>query len=251
LASVVTSVPEPANLPVQRIVLMEADPAVRTNLEVLFTGNGYSVDLVSSWADCKKSLRIGVVSALLLDGHSAEARAPRLYEEIRTINRSIPVIVLGTSSSVVERVLSLELGADDYVAKPFDRRELLARVRAAIRRSYPQGPVVSSFGDVRVDFRKMEVTREGVPTFLTAQEFKVLKFMMQNSERVLSREELLNEVWGFHCYPTTRTVDNHILKLRQKLEPDPADPLYFLTVHSVGYKFVTRPEAQAFTTPVS
>lgn len=239
MSSAVTTVPQSIKLPpAQRVVLIEADPVVRTKLEMLFTENGYSVDSLCGWADCKEFLRPEGISVLLLDAHSAEPSAPRLYEEIRRINRSIPVIVLGQSSSVVERILSLELGADDYVTKPFDGRELLARVRAAIRRSYPQASATSSFGDVQVDFEKMEVARAGAPVVLTAQEFKVLKFMMQNPERVLSREELLNEVWGFHCYPTTRTVDNHILKLRQKLEPNPADPVYFVTVHSVGYKFV-------------
>jgi DNA-binding response OmpR family regulator len=222
---------------------MEGDPAARAKLEFLFTTNGYSVERVDSWVDCMELLQIEPVSALLLDAHSTEACTARLYEEIRGVNRCVPIIVLGKSSSVLERVVSLELGADDYVVRPFDGRELLARVRAAIRRSCPQGLTVSRFSDVQVDFRKMEVTREGMPVVLTAQEFKVLKFMMQNSERVLSREELLNEAWGFCCYPTTRTVDNHILKLRQKLEPLPSDPVHFLTVHCVGYKFVPHPEA--------
>ena len=239
MASLATTVPDAIERPSPKsIVLMESDPVVRSKLQLLLTQGGYAVNTVGAWAECRNFIRARQLSALLLDAHMAEARSPQLYEEIRSLNRSVPILLLGRASSVVERVLSLELGADDYILKPFDGRELLARVRAAIRRSYPQAATASSFGDVQVDFGKMEVTREGLPVFLTAQEFKVLRFMMQNPERVLSREELLNEVWGFHCYPSTRTVDNHILKLRQKLEPNPADPVYFLTVHSVGYKFV-------------
>jgi DNA-binding response OmpR family regulator len=136
-------------------------------------------------------------------------------------------------------VLLLELGADDYVTKPFSPRELLARVRAALRRTVRKdsGEVIS-FDGISADFTKMEVTRDGEPIFLTAQEFKTLKFLAQNPERVISRDELLNEVWGYQNYPSTRTVDNHILKLRQKLERDPSNPTHFRTVHGVGYKFV-------------
>jgi DNA-binding response OmpR family regulator len=151
----------------------------------------------------------------------------------------LPVIVLSAATDVADKVLLLELGADDYVTKPFSPRELLARVRAAVRRSNRPAPKsTQGFGDVSVDFAKMEVVRSGQPVTMTAQEFKVLKFLMENAERVVSREELLNEVWGYHNYPSTRTVDNHILKLRQKLEKDPAQPIHFRTMHGAGYKFV-------------
>jgi DNA-binding response OmpR family regulator len=139
----------------------------------------------------------------------------------------------------VDKVLLLELGADDYVTKPFSPRELMARVQAAIRRR--RRPATSStyrFADCEIDFKKMTVVRSGQPITLTSHEFKLLKFFTDNAERVLSREELLNEVWGYNCYPTTRTVDNQMLKLRQKLEPDPANPRHLLTIYGAGYKFV-------------
>jgi len=144
----------------------------------------------------------------------------------------------------------LELGADDYVTKPFSPKELLARVRRAMRRSSTKSQTFSqvatkpvsheilTFGDARIDFTGMEATRAGKTVTLTTQEFKLLKFLASSAGRVVSREELLNEVWGYQNYPSTRTVDNHILRLRQKLEPDPATPHFLLTMHGAGYKFV-------------
>jgi DNA-binding response OmpR family regulator len=160
-------------------------------------------------------------------------------QEIKRLSPNVPIIVLSAASDVSDKVLLLELGADDYVTKPFSPRELLARVRAALRRNARSGVgEVASFARVSVDFSKMEVLRDGEPVEMTAQEFKTLKFLLQNAERVVTRDELLNEVWGYQNYPSTRTVDNHILKLRQKLEVDPANPVHFRTVHGVGYKFV-------------
>jgi DNA-binding response OmpR family regulator len=136
-------------------------------------------------------------------------------------------------------VLLLELGADDYVTKPFSPRELLARVEAAIRRTSKSGSArLTHFGEISIDAAKMEVRRDGVAITLTAHEFKLLRYFVENAGRVLTRSELLNDVWGYDSYPNTRTVDNQVLKLRQKLERDPAQPRHFLTVHGAGYKFV-------------
>jgi DNA-binding response OmpR family regulator len=151
----------------------------------------------------------------------------------------VPVIVVSAISEVADKVLLLELGADDYVTKPFSPRELMARVQAALRRPQKQAAAATtySFGECEIDFAKMSARRAGTPVTLTAHEFKLLKYFVENAERVLSREELLNEVWGYNSYPTTRTVDNQILKLRQKLEPDAADPRYLQTVYGAGYRF--------------
>jgi len=140
----------------------------------------------------------------------------------------------------LDKVLLLELGADDYVTKPFSPRELLARVRAAFRRLNQASDKIEAFGfdDVEVNFSRMELHRAGQLVPLTPQEFKMLRFFLNNPERVITRTELLNEVWGYNNYPTTRTVDTHILRLRQKLERDPTDPVHFRTVHGTGYKFV-------------
>jgi len=158
---------------------------------------------------------------------------------LKTISNETPIIILSAISEVVDKVLLLELGADDYVTKPFSPRELMARVQAAIRRRRkPASKSSSTFGECEVDFLKMSARRAGTALVLTAHEFKLLKFFIDNAERVLSREELLNDVWGYNSYPTTRTVDNQILKLRQKLESDPANPRHLLTIYGAGYKFV-------------
>jgi DNA-binding response OmpR family regulator len=147
--------------------------------------------------------------------------------------------VLSAVAEVVDKVLLLELGADDYVTKPFSPRELMARVQAAIRRRRrPAAAQTYRFAGCELDFQKMTARRGETPIPLTSHEFRLLKFFTENAERVLSREELLNEVWGYNCYPTTRTVDNQILKLRQKLEPDPSNPRHLLTIYGAGYKFV-------------
>jgi len=158
---------------------------------------------------------------------------------MKKLNPSVPIIILSAASDVVDKVLLLELGADDYVTKPFSPRELLARVRVALRRTARVATTESySFDDVAIRFSSMEVTKAGNSVQLTAQEFKMVKFLIENSERVISREELLNEVWGYQNYPTTRTVDTHVVKLRQKLETDPANPVHICTVRGTGYKFV-------------
>jgi DNA-binding response OmpR family regulator len=152
------------------------------------------------------------------------------------------VIILSAISGVVDKVLLLELGADDYVTKPFSPRELFARVQAAIRRSKRSSlRPNNAFGEVQVDFASMRANRAGKPVTLTAHEFKLLRFFLNNPERLVSRDELLNEVWGFNAYPPTRTVDNQILKQRQKLEGDPANPVHFCTVYGAGYRFVQVP----------
>jgi DNA-binding response OmpR family regulator len=162
---------------------------------------------------------------------------------------SVPIVILSANADVDDKVVLLELGADDYVTKPFSPKELLARVRRAMRRNLRKQQTTAAaepisphdlliFGDVEIDFTSMAAKRSSEAVNMTAQEFKLLRFLSRSPERVISREELLNEVWGYQNYPSTRTVDNHILRLRQKLEPDPARPRFFVTVHSAGYKFV-------------
>jgi DNA-binding response OmpR family regulator len=225
----------------ERILVIEDDRAVQKALKRLFEGEGFAVDIAGNGAAGLDMFRAAAPSVLVLDLSLPGTPGQDVCREISQAAPSLPIIILSAKTEVMDKVLLLELGAHDYVTKPFSPRELLARVRTAMRRSQSmRTPLTETFrfGDVKVDFTKMELWREGNLVPLTSQEFKVLKFMIQNAERVLSREELLNFVWGYRDYPSTRTVDNHILRLRQKLEKDPANPLHFRTVHSSGYKFV-------------
>lgn len=224
----------------ERILVVEDDRAVRKVLKRLFESEGYAVELTTDGVAGLAAFRTAQPSIVVLDLRLPGMSGRDVCREIKSAAPSVPVIVLSAASDVVDKVVLLELGADDYVTKPFSPREVLARARAAMRRSTraPDRENVYAFDGVSVDFAKMELTRDGQRVTLTAQEFKMLKFLLQNAERVVSREELLNEVWGYQNYPTTRTVDNHILKLRQKLEKDPANPVHFRTVHGAGYKFV-------------
>ena len=243
--SSVQSVPQkfPVRTPVKsadRILVVEDDRAVQKALRRLFEAEGYGVLTAADGPSAVEIFRTSTPSAVVLDLRLPGLPGRDVCSEIKQHSPAVPIIVLSAASDVSDKVLLLELGADDYVTKPFSPRELLARVRAALRRTTrPVATDQCSFAEIHIDFTKMEVVREGRVIAFTAQEFKTLKFMVQNPERVITRDELLNEVWGYHNYPSTRTVDNHILKLRQKLEKDPANPIHFRTVHGVGYKFVS------------
>jgi DNA-binding response OmpR family regulator len=223
----------------ERILVVEDDRAVQKALKRLFEAEGFAVEVRADGKSALEAYRAATPSAVVLDLRLPAMSGRDVCREIKQQAPALPVIVLSAASDVSDKVLLLELGADDYVTKPFSPRELLARVRAALRRSSRSATTdVNGFDGISVDFTRMEVTRDGQPVGLTAQEFKTLKFLLQNAERVISRDELLNEVWGYQNYPSTRTVDNHILKLRQKLERDPGNPVHFRTVHGMGYKFV-------------
>ena len=225
--------------PAARILVVEDDPAVQKALKRLFETEGYTVEVQSDGQSALESFQAAAPAAVVLDLRLPKMSGREVCKEIKAHAPALPIVVLSAASDVSDKVLLLELGADDYVTKPFSPRELLARVRAALRHTarVPEAQIVS-FDNISVDFRKMEVKRDGEPVILTAQEFKTFQFLVQNADRVITRDELLNEVWGYQNYPSTRTVDNHILKLRQKLERDPSSPTHFRTVHGMGYKFV-------------
>jgi DNA-binding response OmpR family regulator len=225
--------------PMEKILVIEDDRAINKALKHLLESEGFAIEIAQDGAAGLAAFRQSEPSLVILDLKLPKMPGRDLCREFKQASPSLPVIVLSAASDEVDKVLLLELGADDYVTKPFSPKELLARIRAVLRRSQRVTPVDQyTFDEVTVDFAKMELTLAGKPVALTPQEFRMLKYFMLNSERVLTREKLLNEVWGYDCYPSTRTVDTHILKLRQKLEKDPANPVYFLTVHGVGYKFV-------------
>jgi DNA-binding response OmpR family regulator len=221
------------------ILLIEDDRTIHKALKVLFESEGYTLVTAPDGASGLASFRAVKPALVVLDLKIPKITGRDVCREIKKEAPSQPVIILSGVSGEVDKVLLLELGADDYVTKPFSPKELLARVRAVLRRAQWTAPSDRySFANVSVDFAKMEVRRAGQPVSLTPHEFKALRYFVENPERVLSRDELLNQVWGYECYPSTRTVDNHILKLRQKLEQDPANPIHIRTIHGAGYKFV-------------
>jgi two-component system alkaline phosphatase synthesis response regulator PhoP len=161
-------------------------------------------------------------------------------KQLKAQRPSIPIIMLTARGQEVDKVVGLELGADDYVTKPFSIRELLARVKAVLRRSrpIPDQKARYNFGDVELDLHSCQVSRQGKLLDFSSKEFELLKYFLLHPGQTLSRDQLLEEVWGYEHFPTTRTVDAHIVRLRQKVEPKPEEPRFILTVHGTGYKFV-------------
>ena len=237
----------------ERILVIEDDLAVQRALRRTFELAGFDVTAAADGAVAMETFRATLPDIVVLDLRLPGKSGQDVLREIKREASNLPILVLSAATDVLDKVLLLELGADDYVTKPFSPRELLARVRVAFRRlNQPSVSVqVSSFDDVEVNFSKMELHRKGQLVPLTRQEFKMLRFFLNNQDRVVPRTELLNEVWGYNNYPTTRTIDTHILRLRQKLEKEPDDPVRFQTVHGIGYKFVGCPAHQpAPTRPI-
>jgi DNA-binding response OmpR family regulator len=237
------------------VLVIEDSRAMQRTLQRLFEADSLVVEIASDGVEGLEMFKKQTPRVVVLDLKLPRLSGKELCRAFKAHMPSVPIVVLSANAEIEDKVLLLELGADDYVTKPFSPRELLARVRRAMRRNGAKTSMVSNvaaqevghemlvFRDVQIDFTSMEATRGGRPIPMTAQEFKLLKYLARSPERVISREELLNEVWGYQNYPSTRTVDNHILRLRQKLEPDPANPRFFLTMHGAGYKFVPAPAA--------
>jgi DNA-binding response OmpR family regulator len=221
------------------VITEEDDPGMQKVLKRLFSEQSYLIEVAGDGATGLDLFRSRSPIAVVLDLILPQISGRVLCQSMKSLSPETPIIVLSAISEVVDKVLLLELGADDYVTKPFSPRELLARVQAAIRRRKrtPQS-AICRFGECEIDFERMTAQRSGEPVVLTSHEFKLLRFFAEHPERVLSRELLLNEVWGYNSYPTTRTVDNQILKLRQKLEHDPANPIHLLTIYGAGYKYI-------------
>jgi DNA-binding response OmpR family regulator len=232
----------------ETVLIIEDSRPMQRTLQRLFEADSLGVRIASDGVGGLESFRHEPPNVVVLDLKLPGLSGKELCRSFKAEMPWVPIVVLSANADVDDKVVLLELGADDYVTKPFSPKELLARVRRAMRRNIPKAQAAANaqaasphdlliFGEVEIDFTSMEAIRSGKPVSMTAQEFKLLRFLSRSSERVISREELLNEVWGYQNYPSTRTVDNHILRLRQKLEPDPARPRFFVTVHSAGYKF--------------
>lgn len=222
------------------VLIIEDDASIRQGIEFSLLKEGYSV---RSAPDGEKGLHLInehspglLILDLMLPGMSG-------FEVCRTLRETgstIPILMLTARTEESDRVLGLDMGADDYVTKPFSLLELLARVRALLRRAEPVSdlPDVLQFADVFVDFNRYLARKGNRAIQLPPKAFGVLQYLAGNQEKVISRDELLNEVWGYDSLPTTRTVDNQVALLRAKLEDDPADPRHIVTVHGIGYRFI-------------
>jgi two-component system, OmpR family, alkaline phosphatase synthesis response regulator PhoP len=222
-----------------RILVVEDDPSVQKILKRLFEAEGFVVEGHLDGQAGLDSFHAEAPSAAILDLHLPKLSGQHLCKEMKAEAPTIPIIILTASSDLNDKVVLLEMGVDDYITKPFSPRELLARVRMVLRHSNPPARESEvAFDGIVVNFEKMEVTRNGASIALTDREFKTLRFFFQNPNRSITRAELLNRVWGNENGDTAgRAIDNHIMKLRQKLEEDPSRPIHFRTVHGVGYKF--------------
>jgi DNA-binding response OmpR family regulator len=219
---------------------VEDDAAILRGLTDNLEAESYDVlkarDGEAAWAILKEEEPDLVILDLMLpklSGYDVCRRA-------RSQGMSVPILMLTARGTESDRVLGLDLGADDYLTKPFSVAELLARVRALLRRSKPADalPDELAFDDVFTDFRRFEARRASEPISLTRKEFGALRFLAGRKGEVVRRDELLREVWNYKRFPTTRTVDNHIASIRSKIEADPSDPKHLITVHGVGYKLV-------------
>jgi two-component system alkaline phosphatase synthesis response regulator PhoP len=223
-----------------RLLLVEDEPGLVMTLTDRLIAVGYDVETAT---DGETGLARGSAepfALIILDGMLPGRDGFDVCRTIRQRGVQTPILMLTARGQVVDRVVGLKLGADDYLTKPFEMAELLARLEALLRRA-PHAAATSSdayqFGDVNVDFRKAEVTRAGQALELSAREFKLLRYFIEHRGATLSRDELLNEVWGYNAMPNTRTVDVHVAWLRQKLEAHPRRPQYIHTIHGLGYKF--------------
>ncbi len=222
----------------QRILVIEDEPDLLRGLELNLKAEGYSV-LTAARGDTavEQALRERP-ELVLLDIMLPGMNGLDVCRELRKKGFDAPIIMLTAKAEEVDRVVGLEIGADDYITKPFGVRELVARIRARLRKHPAESGSRLRFGQAEVDFARHEAWHKGKRVELTGKELEVLRRLAQHRGEIVTRDRLLEEVWGYETYPTTRTVDNHILRLRQKLEEDPSDPRFILSIYGEGYKFV-------------
>lgn len=220
-----------------RILIVEDEAGIAFALEADLRTEGYEVSLVTSGDEGARRARAEAFDLILLDVMLPGKDGFEVCRELRRAGLRTPIILLTAKSQEAEKVMGLELGADDYVTKPFSPRELRARIKAVLRRGVSDAAEVLSFGAFEVDFGRCEVRSGGAAVDLSALEFKILSVFVKSKGRVLSREQLLDAAWGRGVALNDRVVDNHIVSLRRKLEPDPARPRHFLNIRGMGYRF--------------
>jgi DNA-binding response OmpR family regulator len=223
------------------ILIVEDEAQMRLGLKDNLEFEGYTVDLAENGSSGLEKISKTPYDLIILDIMLPKISGFDICKKIREKGIKIPVIMLTAKGEEIDKVLGLELGADDYITKPFSLREFLARIKAVLRRSEEQSLAakeIERIGKLEVNFKTYNCYLEGNSVTATYKEIEILKHLWQHRGQVVSRDQLLNEVWGYSENPTTRTVDNFILKLRQKIEQDPAHPRHILTVHGIGYKLI-------------
>lgn len=223
-----------------KILIVEDEPDMVAGLRDNFEFEGYQVLSATDGVSGLERALADSPDLVILDVMMPRMSGLEVCKQLKSKRPAIPIIMLTARGQEVDKVVGLELGADDYITKPFSIRELLARVKAVLRRvgSVPRAQDSYTFGDVEVNLQSCRVSRRGRSLDFSSKEFDLLKYFLSHPGEALTRDRLLEEVWGYDKFPTTRTVDAHIVRLRQKLEPKPDDPRFFLTVHGTGYKFV-------------
>ena len=239
-------------MPGETILVVEDEPSVARGLEYGLKAEGFSVLTAGSGAHALELARgtrqQAAPQLLLLDVRLPDMSGFDVCRVLREEGRSLPILMVTARDEEVDKVLGLELGADDYIVNPFSFRELLSRVHAALRRAYgelatPSGAERVTFGDIAVDLQRMRVEREGHPVMLTPTEYRLLRLFVTHPDRVFSRDSLLEIVWGYDSsVDSQRTVDVHVRHLREKVEKDPASPRWLITVRGTGYMFTQKPE---------
>ncbi len=222
----------------ETVLVIDDDCNVRDTVGVMLEQEGFRAVLAGdglSGVQQALAIKPGVI---LVDLRMPGLSGAEVCQQLRATGMKTPLIVLSASSGETDKVRLLDIGADDYVTKPFGARELLARIRAVLRRTAPDDIRTVEFGQVRVDLTRRIVSKAGQELKLTRAEYNLLTYFLQNADRPLTREMILNSVWGYDWLPHTRTVDAHVVRLRQKLESDASQPRHFLTVHGVGYRFL-------------
>jgi two-component system alkaline phosphatase synthesis response regulator PhoP len=223
-----------------RILVVEDEPGIALGLEDDLKMEGYDVEVATDGVTAARRAKEAKFDLILLDIMLPRKDGFEVCRELRLAGLRVPVMMLTAKSQEAEKVMALELGADDYVTKPFGTRELRARIKALLRRSNGDGPPPVQpfrFGDIELDFDRVELRKAGSPVELTATEFKLLTVLVRSAGRVLSRNQLLDAVWGANTFASGRIVDNHIANLRRKMEPEAANPRYIKNIRGLGYRF--------------
>jgi len=225
----------------KKILIIEDEQDLIKGLKLNLSDEGYDV----GWAvNGVEGLRKAVEEApdlIILDIMLPEMDGLEVCRKLRQKNINIPVIMLTAKGGEIDKVVGLEIGADDYITKPFSVRELIARIKARLRHAEKESkpvPEIYSIGDIEIDFARFKITRKGKEEELTSLETDILRYFVIHRGEVVSRNDLLDKIWGYESYPTTRTIDNHILKLRKKIEDDPSHPRYIISVYGGGYRFI-------------